>query len=104
MAVTSKQPNLVDDLQVLIQIKQWNCTILQIHEKVLTKSKKHSDKSSEVLKEARSKQSISLAKAKHKICAIVDEYDALNKKTPTESISDLSNHEITQLMKDKELL
>ena len=80
-------------------------TILQNQEKVLAnKSNKNSDKASEALKEASSKKSISVAKAKHKICAIVDEYDALNKKTPTESISDLSNHEITQLMKDKELL
>ena len=47
-------------------------------------------------------QSISVAKAKHKICAIVDEYEALSKKTPTESISDLSNHEIIRLMKNKE--
>ena len=87
----------MDDLEVSIQIRQWNCTILQIQKKVFaTKSKKNSNKASEALQEASSK------KIKHKICAIVDEYEALNKKTPTESISDLSNHEITRLMKDKE--
>ena len=48
-------------------------------------------------------QEASSKKIEHKICAIVDEYEALNKKTPTESISDLSNHEITRLMKDKEI-
>ena len=84
----------MDDLEVSIQIKQWICMVLQIKEKVLaTKSKKNSDNTPEALHEASSKKSISVAKAKHKICAIVDEYEALNKKTPTESISDLSNHE-----------
>ena len=58
----------MDDLEVFIQIKQWNCIILQIQDKVLaTKSKKNSDKASEALQEANSKKSISVAKAKHKI-------------------------------------
>ena len=70
----------MDDLEVFIQIKQWNCTLLQIQKKVLaTKSKKNSDNTPEALHEASSKKSISVAKAKHKICAIVDEYEALSK-------------------------
>ena len=93
----------MDDLEVSIQTKQWNCMVLQIQEKVLaTKSKKNSDNTPEALHEASSKKSISVAKAKHKICAIVDDYEALNKKTPSESISDLSNHEIVRLMTNKE--
>ena len=93
----------MDDLAVFIQIKQWNCTVLQIQENVLaTKSKKNSDNTPKALHEASSKKSISVAKAKHKTCAIVDEYEALSKKTPTEFISDLSNHVIIRLMKNKE--
>ena len=49
-----------------------------------------------------SKKGIAVAKAEHKACAIADEYEALNEKIPTEFISDLSNLEITPLMKDKE--
>ena len=64
----------MDDLEVFIQLKQWNCTVIQIQEKVLaTKSTKNSNKICEALKEASLKKSISVAKVKHKICAIVDE-------------------------------
>ena len=62
----------MDDLEVFIQIRQWNCTILQIQKKVFaTKSKKNSNKASEALKEASSRKNIYVAKAKHKICAIL---------------------------------
>ena len=86
----------MDDLGVFIQIKQWNCIILQIQEKVpVSKSRKISDEASEALKEASSKKSIAVAKANHKACAIADEYKALNKKTLCEFISDLSKYEIS---------
>ena len=54
------------------------------------------------MKDASSKKGSAVAKAQHKPCAIADDNEALNKKTPTELIIDQSNHEITILMKDKE--
>ena len=69
---------------------------LQIMEKALvSKSKNKSERASEALKEEISKKTIALAKAKQNSCEINDEYEALNKKTPIEFISDLSNYEIT---------
>jgi len=54
----------MDDLGVSIQIKQWNCIILQIQEKVpASKSRKISYEASEALKEASSQKSIAEAKA-----------------------------------------
>ena len=84
----------MDDLGVFIQIKQWNCIIQQIQEKSLIIKARR--------KKASSKKGLALAIAKHKDGEIADEDEALDKKTPTEFVSDLSNHKMTRLMKDKE--
>ena len=63
-----------------------------------SESRKNSDKASEALKDASSKKGIAVAKAQHKPCAIADDNEALNKKTPTELIIYLSNHGITTLI------
>ena len=76
---------------------------LLIQERVLAaKEKKSAEKAAEALKEASLKRSIAVAKAKHKASAITDECEALNEKISIEHISDLSNLEITRLMKEKE--
>ena len=93
LAANVVDPNLLD-----LKKKE-----LLIQERVLAaKEKKSAEKAAEALKEASLKRSIAVAKAKHKVSAITDECEALNEKISIEYISDLSDLEITRLMKEKE--